>query len=200
MRNGPISFSTSCSWLVVVACLTTGCGGGCGGAAPQPASSLPTPETPTPSATSGDPSVDADYLGTLSDRLARSSVTDVDALVASVPATVGTARAEPGGGWTLTLRAPMSARELCAKLGWERAYGVSTDVHQQQFHVHLFASTLSPDRIATRVPTAGPWEIRARLVSRPAGELPPLVAGASPAYDLTSREATIEHISIEPAR
>ncbi len=83
-----------------------------------------------------------------------------------------------------------------------RPYAVAIDVHQHSWIVELFGQKVDDpynDRIALVPITYGGWTVRLRLAGRPAGSLPKLVAGASPAYDLTHYQAQVVGITIERA-
>jgi hypothetical protein len=75
---------------------------------------------------------------------------------------------------------------------------VSGDVHQQQFEIGHSTGTIEPGRIGSEDPTSGRWAIRVTLVARPAGELPKLVAGASPAYPLPRYPSSFDQLDIVP--
>jgi hypothetical protein len=114
----------------------------------------------------------------------------------------GVAEAKVGPGpqenFSLTLTPPQDARDLAGRLGWTGAHAVSGDVHQKRFAIRLFSHEL-PDkrskRIATNSPRLGPFRVDADLSARPAGKLPKVSAGASPAYDLATYEATVERLT-----
>jgi hypothetical protein len=44
------------------------------------------------------------------------------------------------------------------------------------------------------------WSIDVAVTARPAGDLPGISAGASPAYPLATYNAKVKRLSIEPAR
>ena len=102
---------------------------------------------------------------------------------------------------TLALDPPVDARELCAAWSIARPVAVSPDVHQQTWQI-LVAGEELPDpyarRIAADAITAGRWDVAPRLVARPAGELPGVVSGASPAYDVRERGGAVRWIEIAP--
>ena len=79
-------------------------------------------------------------------------------------------------------------------MGLQRAYLVSGDVHQVAFSVRVWTKDLEDPhrkRIATNFPKAGPWLLDARG-PRPAGDLPGIAAGASPAYGLDKYDTPLE--------
>ncbi len=81
----------------------------------------------------------------------------------------------------------------------ERPYALATDPHQLNWRVVLFKQQVpDPDgaRIAVDPIKFGNWTISPRLVGRPAGDLPDLVAGASPAYDLAHYPARVVDVDI----
>ena len=102
---------------------------------------------------------------------------------------------------TLELELPADARELCEAWGIGRPVAVSPDVHQRTWSV-LVAGEELPDprsrRIASHPVRAGRWDIVPRLSARPAGDLPGVVSGASPAYDLRERAGVVSSIDISP--
>jgi hypothetical protein len=103
---------------------------------------------------------------------------------------------------TLSLDSPMDAQALCAAWRISRPVAVSGDVRQRSWRIFIAGEEL-PDphsrRIAVTPVTAGRWEVALRLAGRPAGALPDVVAGASPAYDLLDRDAEITRIEVTPA-
>ena len=96
--------------------------------------------------------------------------------------------------WRFKPKSPVSARELAGVMGLQRAYLVSGDVHQFTFSLRVWTKDLEDPhrkRIATDFPKAGPWLLDARG-SRPAGDLPGVASGASPAYDLERYDTPLE--------
>jgi hypothetical protein len=112
-----------------------------------------------------------------------------DRLPASVPRVV------------VTVEPPVDARDLCRAWGIERPVATSGDAHQRGWRVDIAGEEL-PDpfarRIAVRPFTAGRWTVRLDLAGRPAGALPAVVAGASPAYDVLERGGEIRRLEISP--
>lgn len=103
---------------------------------------------------------------------------------------------------TLSFSAPIPAGTLCTAMAWTRPYAVSGDVSQRRWHIRLWASDLADPygpRIHTVLPTIGVWSISAWLTDRPAGELPGVAAGASPAYDLTTYPAEVAALELRHA-
>ncbi len=102
---------------------------------------------------------------------------------------------------TLELDPPADARELCAAWSIARPVAVSPDVHQRTWQV-LVAGRELPDPYSRRIAAvsiiAGRWDITPRLAARPAGELPGVVSGASPAYDVHERGGSVRWIEIAP--
>lgn len=87
----------------------------------------------------------------------------------------------------LTFPQPIPASTLCEAMGWAQPYALSGDVEQRRWHIHLWVAHLADpygQHIHTRRPEVGAWSITAWLAGRPAGPLPGVAAGASPAYDL----------------
>lgn len=101
---------------------------------------------------------------------------------------------------TIHLASPLPVRTVLGAYGWNTAYAVSGDVHQQTWSVMLATGQLSPTRIATEFPHIGGWDVRIMLSARPTGALPTIVAGASPAYDLSQYPATVSAIEFAPHR
>jgi hypothetical protein len=102
---------------------------------------------------------------------------------------------------TLELDPPADARALCAAWGIERPVAVSPDVHQSTWSVLVAGDELADPhakRIASKRITAGRWDVVPRLSARPAGELPGVVSGASPAYDIVERGGAVASIEIAP--
>ena len=106
--------------------------------------------------------------------------------------------------YTLRFRQPIPAERLVAAMGWTRAYAVSSDVHQETWGIVLWKSDVAEDgnfsgpRIGIQDPHVGAWAFMPSLADRPAGPLPKLAAGASPAYDLTAYSAQVTTVEIEP--
>jgi hypothetical protein len=100
---------------------------------------------------------------------------------------------------TLELDPAPDASELCAAWGVERSVAVSPDVHQRTWWI-LVAGDELPDPHGTRIASeriaAGRWEIVPALAARPDGELPGVVSGASPAYDVRERGGVVRSIEI----
>jgi hypothetical protein len=99
----------------------------------------------------------------------------------------------------LTFPAPIPASALCVAMGWARPYALSGDVSQRRWHIQLWVADLADpygQRIHTRRPEAGPWFVTAWLAGRPAGPLPGVVAGASPAYDLAMYPASVVALEV----
>ena len=117
---------------------------------------------------------------------------DGDPATLTLPKDV-TLAVEPAG-FVLAFATPLEARELAQALGWAKPYAVAGDVHQHAWQLQLFVKPLADPnnhRIATTSPRLGSWVARPELDGRPAGELPALVSGASPAYDLEKHHAKV---------
>jgi hypothetical protein len=102
-------------------------------------------------------------------------------------------------GFSLCFVVAVDAYELAEAFGWARPFGISTDVHQRRWQLALYAGDLADahnHRIATTTPQLGQWRARAELDGRPAGALPPLVAGASPAYEFPRYHATVKVVRL----
>lgn len=99
----------------------------------------------------------------------------------------------------ITLRHPCSAKSLCKIIGWNSPYLVSPDVHQNTWEIQLPKDPMGKvegSRIATKYPQIGSWTVRASVESRPTGELPEIVAGASPAYSLGNYDSGITAVKL----
>jgi GNAT superfamily N-acetyltransferase len=103
---------------------------------------------------------------------------------------------------TLQVDPPADARALCEAWAIDRPVAVSPDVHQRTWQLLVAGEVLpdpyAPRRIAAHSITAGRWEVAAYLSARPSGELPGVVSGASPAYDVRERGGTVRSIEISP--
>lgn len=100
----------------------------------------------------------------------------------------------------LTFPEPLPAGSLCEAMGWARPYALSGDVSQRRWHIQLWVAYLADpygSRIQTRRPKAGPWSLTAWLAGRPAGPLPGVAAGASPAYDLATHQASVVALEVQ---
>jgi hypothetical protein len=101
---------------------------------------------------------------------------------------------------TLSLSPPAGARELATLWGIERPVAVSSDVHQASWWLQSGGEVVADAyrrRIATSELRPGLWHVRIRLDGRPAGPLPGVVAGASPAYDVLDRGGDVVALVIE---
>ena len=95
----------------------------------------------------------------------------------------------------VTFAEPLPAREFCDAMGWERAYGCSTDVHSALWHICVPESDLADRRYipergpsiapmdVMRLPRLGEWSIEANLTGRPSGEIVG-ISGASGVYEM----------------
>jgi hypothetical protein len=100
----------------------------------------------------------------------------------------------------LTFPEPIPAGTLCEAMGWARPYALSGDVEQRRWQIRLWVADLADpygQRIHTRTPEIGPWSVTAWLAGRPAGSLPGVAAGASPAYDLATYPASVTMIEAQ---
>jgi hypothetical protein len=76
---------------------------------------------------------------------------------------------------------------------------VSPDVHQHTWVILVVGDELTDPhgaRIASERITAGRWELVPALTARPDGELPGVVSGASPAYDVCEGGGLVRSIEI----
>lgn len=142
------------------------------------------------------------------------ATTDLDAFLTNLPATLsaagspdqlratlGTAPPEVSQGPGTTLRFPgRDAQWLVTAWRLDRVYAVATDPHQQNWQLLRYGQDV-PDPNGTRIAlipiTFGSWTVRPRLAGRPAGPLPDVVAGASPAYDISAHSAQVVGIDID---
>ena len=142
------------------------------------------------------------------------ATTDLDSFLTNLPATLSaaesldqlraalsTAPPEVSQGPGSTLRFPgQDAQWLLTAWHLDRAYAVAIDPHQETWQLARYGQDVS-DPNATRiavVPIAfGTWTVRPRLAGRPAGPLPNVVAGASPAYDISVYSAQVVGIDLE---
>lgn len=123
-------------------------------------------------------------------------VAGVTQALAAPPAGITVAHDAKATRWTITLATPLDSAIALKAWGWQRTHAVSGDVHQRTFSIRIATEVLSPDRIATRSPNAGRWTLRPILAARPAGKLPGLRAGASPAYPLPQYASQLARIEI----
>jgi hypothetical protein len=103
-------------------------------------------------------------------------------------------------GFTLGFSPPVDARELAQAFQWKRPYAVSGDVHQNSWRLTVWTDDLKDpwnNRIATEFPRVGLRTAYVDLDGRPEGELPKLVSGASPAYDLLRFHAKVTRIALK---
>ena len=97
---------------------------------------------------------------------------------------------------------PIDARALCEAWGIARPVAVSGDVHQRRWQVLLAGEDLGDPyqrRIAARTFATGRWDVHLHLAARPSGDLPRVVAGASPAYDVLERAGQIRRLEVSPS-
>ena len=101
----------------------------------------------------------------------------------------------------LQLDPPADARALCAAWAIARPVAVSPDVHQHTWQILVAGEELADPyarRIAAEPIRAGRWDVMPYLAARPGGELPGVVSGASPAYDVRERGGAVGSIEIAP--
>ncbi len=99
----------------------------------------------------------------------------------------------------ITLNHPISAKTFSKILNWNSPYLVSPDVHQNTWTIQIPKNPLGAvkdSRIATTYPKIGTWSVRAAVESRPAGDLPEIVTGASPAYSLGNYDSGVTNIRL----
>jgi GNAT superfamily N-acetyltransferase len=100
---------------------------------------------------------------------------------------------------TLAVDPPADARELCAAWAIAAPVAVSPDVEQRSWQICVAGEELVDPharRIAADPITAGRWDVIPYLAARPAGALPGVVSGASPAYDVRERGGAVRSIEI----
>lgn len=117
--------------------------------------------------------------------------------------TVETTQASSRVGVRLVLP-PTDAVLVARALGIDRPVAVSGDVHQTAWAVRTASAPPQLDehghlRVATQAPRIGVWDVRIVLAGRPAGPLPAVMSGASPAYDLTESAAMVTAVEIAKA-
>jgi hypothetical protein len=102
---------------------------------------------------------------------------------------------------TLRITPGIPVTDAIRRFGWRLAFAVSSDPHQQRWHVALFRRDTwvgPPRRIEADTPRMGAWEIRLVLDGRPHGAQPNVFSGTSPAYDVQRYPAHV--IAIEFVR
>jgi hypothetical protein len=95
---------------------------------------------------------------------------------------------------TLHLTPGVVAADAIRRFGWRLAFAVSSDTHQQRWHIALFRRDTwigPPRRIAADTPRMGAWEVRLVLDGRPHGPQPNVFSGTSPAYDVQRYPAQV---------
>jgi hypothetical protein len=103
----------------------------------------------------------------------------------------------------ITLDPPEDARWLAQAWRLEHGVIVSGDAGQTTWHLAEVTGDLGGSagarRLAVSQPTAGRWDLRARLLGRPTGPLPSAVAGASPAYELSTVGGAVAEVEVRCA-
>lgn len=99
----------------------------------------------------------------------------------------------------LRLEPPVDARGICSLWSIRAPVAVSGDVHQRSWSIRR-AGPVLPDTVSHRIESlpvmVGRWEVRLWLSDRPAGPLPAVVSGASPAYDLAACGGRVASLDI----
>lgn len=132
---------------------------------------------------------------------AADSADQVRAVVGAAPAEVSLADSASFDS-TPMLRMQFPALEaswLATAWRLDRPYAIATDAHQLSWRLGLYQQNVpdpNGERIAVGPITFGKWIISPLLDGRPAGELPAVTAGASPAYDLANYSARVVGIDI----
>jgi hypothetical protein len=109
--------------------------------------------------------------------------------IASAEVTKGTV-----DGFAVKFDPPLDAATLGKQFGWGDLVAVSGDAQQKTFALHVSKGEIEGSKgkkIATTFPRFGPFRVEARLVARPAGKLPKVSAGASPAYGLDTYQGSV---------
>ncbi|KZS68000.1 hypothetical protein LTS72_25905 [Mycobacterium ostraviense] len=105
-----------------------------------------------------------------------------------------------GGALNLQLRfPPRNAAWLVTTWRLVRPYAIATDPHQLSWRMVLSQQQVADpngSRIATVPITFGSWTVTPRLEGRPTGDMPNVVSGAAPAYDLTRYPARVVALEI----
>jgi hypothetical protein len=139
---------------------------------------------------------------------------DLDAFLTNLPTTLnaagspaelraalGAAPPEVAQGPGTTLRFPgRDAQWLMTAWHLDRVYAVATDPHQESWQLARYGHDVADPngtRIAVIPIVLGNWTVRPRLAGRPAGPLPNVAAGASPAYDISAYAASVVGIDLE---
>ena len=128
---------------------------------------------------------------------------DADATVLESRLPAGAKLTVESKRFTIRFEPGVDAATLAKAWGWARPYAISGDVHQRGWQLELYESDLKDPygkRIATAAPSLGAWRATVGLAGRPQGDLPEVVAGASPAYDLTRYRASVTRVVLEAAR
>jgi hypothetical protein len=147
------------------------------------------------------PTLESFLAGLPSALSAAGSAEQVRGVVNAAPPEVSVTDATaPDTGLNLQLHFPATeASWLVTTWQLARPYATATDAHQLSWRVVLYKQDVSDPgnaRIAVDPIKSGNWTITPRLEGRPEGALPPEVAGASPAYDLTRYSARVIGIDI----
>lgn len=146
------------------------------------------------------PTLDAFLADLPSEFAAAESADQVRAVVASAPDEVSSTDTGTGGTLNLQLQfPPQDAAWLVTTWRLVRPYAIATDPHQLSWRVVLYQQQVADpngSRIATAPITFGSWTVTPRLEGRPAGDMPDVVSGAAPAYDLTRYPARVVGLEI----
>ena len=106
--------------------------------------------------------------------------------------------AEYSDQFRVTFAGPLPACDFCDAMRWERAYALSTDVHQASWHICVPETDLADRRYlpeinsrfrieGMRLPRLGEWSIKANLTRWPSGERVGF-SGASGVYDVSGSQ------------
>lgn len=104
---------------------------------------------------------------------------------------------------TIRFDPPVDAQAVCTALGIDEPVAVSPDVHQHTWWILVAGEELDDPhgrRIAAQRARVGRWEVVPVLSGRPAGDLPGVSSGASPAYDVRESGGSVAAIEIAPVR
>lgn len=154
---------------------------------------LPKSESIKTSKTGGELMQDtSDQLAKIVDAIKESKTEDQ--FKARISGILDTLDAEYNDG-IMSFNKPLPADKFCNAMGWRGCYGVSTDVHQNLWWVMIWNSDIKAQygkRISVNSPQIDDLTVSVGLSGRPKGKLPNVVAGASPAYDLSIYPAEVE--------
>lgn len=149
------------------------------------------------------PTLDGFLADLPSELAAAGSADQVRAVVASAPGEVSPSDTGVDGALNLRLQfPPQDAGWLVTTWRLARPYAIATDPHQLSWRMVLYQQQVADpngSRIATVPIVFGRWTVTPRLDGRPAGDVPDVVSGAAPAYDLTRYPARVVGLDVAGA-